>query len=140
MKFWDSSAVVPLLVKQKDTTAQMKLLGSDPVQIVSWTTHCECFSALARLEREELLSPQAFNRSHARLVKLAASWQVVAPELALEEETKRILRTHNLRCADAFQLAAAVLASAKRPASLSFVTLDERLALAASREGFEIAA
>lgn len=138
MRFWDSSAIVPLLVKQDSTAGQTKLLRSDTTQIVCWTTHCECFSALARLEREGALTPQFFKLSHQRLLSMAASWQVVLPEEALQQETKRILRTHGVRCADAFQLASAVLASGKRPATLQFVTLDNGLALAASREGFEV--
>ncbi len=50
----------------------------------------------------------------------------------------RLLRTHSLRAADALQLAAARAASEERPDTLPFVTLDERLALAAQREGFAV--
>ena len=49
---------------------------------------------------------------------------------------QRLLRLHPLRAADALQLAAAVVASEHEPRSLDFVCLDERLAAAASREGF----
>jgi predicted nucleic acid-binding protein len=42
-----------------------------------------------------------------------------------------------LRTADA-QLAAAIVASEGQPRTLRFVTLDERLAQAARREGFEV--
>jgi predicted nucleic acid-binding protein len=45
---------------------------------------------------------------------------------------------HPLRAADALQLAAAVVAAEGIPASLSIVTLDERLAAAARREGFVV--
>jgi uncharacterized protein len=41
-----------------------------------------------------------------------------------------------LRAADALQLAAAFVAAEGRPSSLQLVTLDERLADAASKEGF----
>jgi hypothetical protein len=43
-----------------------------------------------------------------------------------------------LRAADALQLAAAFTASEHRPASLQVVTLDERLADAARKEGFTL--
>ncbi|HSJ25022.1 MAG TPA: hypothetical protein VK929_10160 [Longimicrobiales bacterium] len=49
----------------------------------------------------------------------------------------RLLRTHPLRAADALQLAAA-LAWAPAPAGDVFVTLDERLATAATLEGFTV--
>ena len=48
----------------------------------------------------------------------------------------RLLRVHPLRMADAFQLAAAIVAAENHPASLQFVTLDDRLGQAAEREGF----
>jgi uncharacterized protein len=46
---------------------------------------------------------------------------------------------HPLGAGDALQLAAAITASEGDPSSLAFVTLDDRLAQAAAREGFPIA-
>jgi predicted nucleic acid-binding protein len=51
---------------------------------------------------------------------------------------KRFLRVHNLRAADALQLAAAFLAAEKDSSTLEFVCLDERLANAARKEGFAV--
>jgi hypothetical protein len=45
---------------------------------------------------------------------------------------------HEIRTADAFQLAAALAASDEEPETIPVVTLDERLALAARREGFPV--
>jgi hypothetical protein len=45
---------------------------------------------------------------------------------------------HDLRAADALQLAAAITASEDRPETLPLVSLDRRLAEAAEREGFTI--
>ncbi len=122
--FWDSSAIVPLLVFQPRSKEQIKLLGGDSTQLVGWNTHCECFSALARLEREGGLSLSGFQVAHGRLVSLAKSWQVIIPSDGLILETKRVLRTHILRCADALQLASAILGSDKEPSTLKFVCLD----------------
>jgi hypothetical protein len=52
----------------------------------------------------------------------------------------RLLRVHALRAGDALQLAAALVAAEGQPGSLEIVTLDERLALAASREGLRVVA
>jgi len=41
-----------------------------------------------------------------------------------------------LRTADALQLAAAFIGAERRPSSLELVTLDDRLASAARKEGF----
>jgi predicted nucleic acid-binding protein len=43
-----------------------------------------------------------------------------------------------LRAADAQQLAAAIVGSEDQPATLPFVTLDDRLAQSAEREGFVV--
>jgi hypothetical protein len=45
-----------------------------------------------------------------------------------------------LRAADALQLAGAVIAAEHEPRSMDFVCLDDRLAEAASREGFRLVA
>jgi len=50
----------------------------------------------------------------------------------------RFLRVHPLRAADALQLAAAFIAAEQRPASLEMITLDDRLAAAARKEGFAV--
>jgi hypothetical protein len=50
----------------------------------------------------------------------------------------RLLRVHPLRTSDALQLAAAIVAAEDHPATMPLVTLDERLAQAADREGFPV--
>ena len=56
----------------------------------------------------------------------------------MRDDARRLVRVHDLRAADAFQLAAARVAADGQPGTLPLVTLDERLALAASREGFRV--
>jgi len=50
----------------------------------------------------------------------------------------RLLRVHPLRTADALQLGAAIVAAEDHPATLPLLTLDDRLAQAAEREGFAV--
>jgi hypothetical protein len=45
---------------------------------------------------------------------------------------------HPLRAADSLQLAAAIIAAEREPTTLEFVSLDDRLGEAASREGFRV--
>jgi hypothetical protein len=45
---------------------------------------------------------------------------------------------HRLRAVDALQLASATVAAERRPASLTLVTLDDRLEAAARKEGFVV--
>jgi hypothetical protein len=51
---------------------------------------------------------------------------------------RRLLRVHALRAADALQLGAALVWAGGRPQGKVLLTLDERLALIAKREGFEV--
>jgi hypothetical protein len=138
VRFWDSSAIVPLIVADPSTDAVQAIAAEDPVMCVWWGTEIECVSALARLEREDALTDSAITDALSRLDLLAEAWNEVQPVAAVRGVARRLLRVHPLRAADAFQLAAAVVAAENVPASLDVVTLDERLAAAARREGFRV--
>lgn len=138
MRFWDSSAIVPLLVRETSSTRSKALLREDPVVLAWWAAEVECASALARLEREQNLSRKAAVGAYQRLAAFRDAWNEVQPTAVLKETAARLLRVHVLRAADALQLAAAIVAAEGRPSTLNFVCFDERLATAARKEGFEI--
>ena len=138
MRFWDSSALVPLCVEEPATTRVIALVKQDPAVTVWWSTSVECASALARLERESKLTRTGATRAFARLDAFAASWMVVEPLDEIREVARRLLRVHLLRAADALQLAAAFITAERRPPTLTVVTLDERVSAAARKEGFAV--
>ena len=138
MKFWDASAVVPLVVTEASTRALQDVAAADTAMLVWWGTEVECASALARLEREGALEPAAAVECFDRLRRLAQGWNEVDPSDAIKETAVRFLRVHPLHAADAVQLAAAFVAAERRPSALELVTLDERLATAARKEGFSL--
>ena len=138
MKFWDSSAIVPLLLAEPTTRAMQTIVAKDSTMLVWWATEVECASALARLEREDALEDAATRLAFDRLRQLASGWQEIDPSDAIREAAVRFLRVHALRAGDALQLAAAFVAAERRPPSLEVVTLDERLAGAARKEGFDV--
>ncbi|GGN02050.1 hypothetical protein GCM10007092_15390 [Thermus composti] len=138
MRFWDSSALVPLLVLEATSSRMLALYQADPILLVWWGTEVELASALARLEREGALTPEEADQAFARLGALKAVWHEVLPSEAVRETARRFLRVHPLRAMDALQLAAAFVASRGRPSQLPFVCLDARLSLAARREGFPV--
>ncbi|MBA2665651.1 MAG: type II toxin-antitoxin system VapC family toxin [Trueperaceae bacterium] len=140
MRFWDSSAIVPLLARQSSTSAVEALLGDDPQVVVWWATSVECVSALARLEREGTATTQATSRAAERLRRLVRTFDEVQPTERVRTTAERLLRTHPLRAADSLQLAAAIEAASGRPSELPLVCLDTRLADAARREGFDVVA
>lgn len=138
MRFWDASAVVPLLALQGASDAMREILRRDGAMVTWWGTDTECASALARLEREGGMPSATVAVALARLDALGGAWHEVLPSGAVREQARRVLRAHPLRTADALQLAAAVVASGQRPSTLPLVCLDERLAEAARREGFRV--
>ena len=103
-----------------------------------WGSQVECASALARLERGALLDVKGAASAFDRLKQLANGWHEIEPSEIIRENALRFLRVHPLRAAAALQLAAAFLAAEHRPPSLEVVTLDDRLADAARKEGFEL--
>ena len=139
MRFWDSSAIVPLLVPELTSERLLRLHGSDPVVIAWWGAVVECVSAVARAERGGQLAAAGAAEGLRRLVTLSRGWHEVEPSEEVREAAKRLLRVHDLRAADSLHLAAALVAAESRPASLEFVCLDDRLRVAASREGFALA-
>ena len=138
MKFWDSSAIVPLLLSEPATPAMQGIAVKDPSMLVWWATEVECASALARLERDESLNTHIAAQAFGRLTELSAGWHEVDASDGVREAAVRFLRVHQLRAADALQLAAAFVAAERRPATLELVTLDDRLAAAARKEGFVV--
>ncbi len=138
MRFWDSSAIVPLVVEEVKTAAMKYFFAQDPSLAVWWATEVECVSAIARRQRSTHLPDIHALESLARLEELAQAWEVGQPSPAILETAIRLLQTHDLRAADALQLAAAFAASEGRPSTLRFVSLDARLNQAALREGFQL--
>jgi hypothetical protein len=138
MRFWDSSAVVPLLVREQQTEQRLAQLLDDPRMTVWWGCRLECSSALNRLHREGGLEASGLTRALDALETLAESWLEVLPTSQLRARAMRLLRVHPLRAADSVQLAAALVASSENTAALPFLTADERLAEAARKEGFNV--
>ncbi len=136
MKYWDSSALMPLCVDEASSPRLREIYRADPTVVTWWGSEIECVSALARLEREGAMTAEMVSEAVARLRSLGAAWHEVQPTQALRDTAVRLLRVHPLRSADSVQLAAAVMAADREPGALEFVSLDVRLASAARREGF----
>lgn len=138
MRFWDSSAVLPLLVSEPKTSVRVRQLEEDGGMLVWWGTTVECHSALQRLGREGKLDADGLNSAGERLRRLARYWAEVEPTDAVRRQAERLLRIHVLRSTDSLQLAAALVACQHDPITLPFLCADQRLADAARREGFPV--
>lgn len=137
MRYWDTSAVVPLLLEQEATGAVKRLLAGDTEMATWWGTAVECASAAARLRRQDRLTVNDEDRVLELLGALRSSWLEVLPSEEVRDQATRLLRVHPLRAADALQLAAARI-WAGPGSGAELVTFDERLALAARLEGFRV--
>jgi uncharacterized protein len=138
VRFWDSSAIVPLFVDQLASDAVQREFESDSRLSVWWGTGLECRSAVARLEREDRLGPAGTQAALTTIVELESGWIEVPASEAVRSSATRLLRTHALRTGDALQLAAAIVAADGDPRTLPLVTLDDCLAPAADKEGFPV--
>jgi predicted nucleic acid-binding protein len=103
-------------------------------------TPIEMVGAFARLFRSEGISRADLDQALTRLVALRNRWIEVLPGEQVRELAQLLIQRHPLRAADAAQLAAAVVWSRGRPRNRLFISLDGRLAEAASIEGFEVEA
>jgi uncharacterized protein len=138
MRFWDSSAIVPLLVTEPASEQLGNVLRADEDVIVWWGTRIECLSAIARRGREDAISMDTLLNARNVLAALASGWSEVLPIEAVRQRAERLLSVHSLRAADALQLAAALTWAEESPHGLDVVCLDRNLRESALREGFAV--
>lgn len=138
MRFWDTSAIVPLLVAETASEATADLYRADANIVVAWTTSIECASAFIRKHRERQLSDQQVASLLGRLDEARRRWSIAEPTEPLRSSAERMVARHGLHAADAIQLASAALAAQVDTAPLEFVCFDKRLAAAAVAEGLRV--
>jgi uncharacterized protein len=138
VRFWDSSALVALAFPEASSAAASTLADEDDGFVLWWGTAIEIESALQRSAREERTSTFALRRARAFLTAVEERAAEVAPTAEVRERARRLVRVHDLRAADALQLAAALTWCAGEPREEGFVSFDRRLRLAAELEGFSV--
>jgi predicted nucleic acid-binding protein len=138
MRFWDSSALVPLVLQQPVSPEVESWIAEDAA-LVAWTlTPVELVSALRRLVREGALVEHAAREAERLVSDLVSRAHVVSDVERVKSLATRLLRVHTLRAADALQLGAALAWSDGHVEDAVLHTFDHRLADAASREGFRV--
>lgn len=138
MRFWDTSALIPLLVLQPSRARLEDLRRRDPAIALWWGTPVEVASGLARLQRDGALSRSGLREAQAGVDVLRVNALEIQPTEEVRHRALRLVAVHRLRAADALQLAAALIWSRERPRGVGFVSLDDRLRGAAAREGFQV--
>lgn len=138
MKFWDSSAVIPLCLKESTSDTMHRMIDGDDDIVVWWATQVECVSALARRRREGVLPSDSEHQAKEILWALSSHWSEVQPSDQVRQRAERLLMVHPLRTGDALQLSAALLWAEEMPRGLEMVCLDQNLKEAAQKEGFTV--
>jgi len=138
VRFWDSSALVPLLVRQGASSRVQGWLAEDAGMVLWTLTSIEVVSALRRLVREQSLAEEGARIAEGRLDQIIRTCHVVVDVAAVKGIATRLLRFHPLRAFEALQLGAALLWAEGRASGRTLHTLDERFASAAEREGFAV--
>ena len=137
MRFWDSSAIIPLLLVEERSADARALLRADDIIVAAAITPVEIVAALWRRRHRNLLDAEAHTRADDRFAAISAEWIEVEDLRAVVSAACDVLSRHELRAADATQLGAAITAARGLPA-LDFVTFDVKLAAAARAEGFYV--
>ena len=139
MRYWDASALVPLIVSEPGSRLARTWLQEDD-HVVTWAwTRTEITSAIERRAREGALTRRQRRTALDRLRGFAAGWDEVIDLLAVRARANAVLARHSLRAADAGQLGAALLVNEQLSDPLVFLCLDQRLSDAAEREGLGVA-
>ena len=138
MRYWDASALVPLIVSEP-TSARMRSRLDEDSEIVTWVwTRVEIISAVERRTREGSLTRRQRREVLNRFNAFADTWNEVTEVLAVRSRAALLLARHPLRAADAGQLGAALLVNEQTAAPLRFECLDHRLVEAAELEGLRV--
>jgi uncharacterized protein len=134
--FWDTSALVPLCLRQDETTRAQQLSRQYGKIIVWWGTSVEAYSSLNRLFQEGEIDEPGLEQAISRLDLLRTSWSEILPTEQLRELAESMPQKYNLRALDSLQLAAAFVWCNERPQKRPFICFDTRLSQAATLAGF----
>jgi uncharacterized protein len=138
VRFWDTSALIPLFIEEKGTAQAKSWLRTDPTVVVWTLTRVELLSALARRRREEPVASKRLQTARQEVLNTWTRWSEVTAVDVVRRYAERLVETYPLRAADALQLGAALVVAENGSAALTFVTFDRRQAEAAEHEGFRV--
>jgi len=139
MRFWDSSALIPLIVAEPGTELVRAWLADDTTIAIWSLTRVELVSGVERRAREGRLNAKQRRNALRDIARLCDDAHEVTDVLAVRARATTLLSHHPLRAADACQLAAALLVAAASPThTMTMVVFDQRLAAAADVEGLDV--
>jgi predicted nucleic acid-binding protein len=135
--FWDASALVPLCIPEKATSAGVSRLRN-LAPVVWWGSPIEIQSAICRVHREGKLTDSGKRAAVTRLEMLSRTWREIPAGDKLRELALDLLGNYPLKAGDSLQVAASLIWCNERPARRNFVCADRRLSGIARSIGFSV--
>jgi uncharacterized protein len=136
MRYWDTSAIVPLLVDEPGSALCRGWLEEDGTVVTWMLSRVELVGAVERRARQDAMDSRTRRALLRQIDRLAERWDEVVDVDAVRDRAVSLLARHPLRAADSLQLGAALVIADGDRKSVEFVCLDRSLADAAEREGF----
>jgi predicted nucleic acid-binding protein len=133
----DTSALVKLYVDEEGSPMVRQWVEDADTVATSILAFVEARAAFARRHREKSIS----SKVHARLIRdFAVDWDrylVLEATQTLIIRAARLTETHALRAYDAIHLAAAIMLRERLAETVTFISWDARLVLAARKQGLD---
>lgn len=139
--FIDTSALAKYYVPESGTRWLRRLLrpSAKPIVIVADTTPVEMFSLLKRKQRAGAITLATMTSARNNFLNhIQNRYLVVFLNSDRLKESRDLVDRHDLRTLDAIQLACALHATNLLAESMTFLSSDHDLLLAAQAEGFSI--
>jgi len=131
--YWDASAVLSVLFKDKHSEKAINLLRREGVHLISSLSYAEVHAVISRIRRESLLSDVLINASYESLEEGPWRRLYLIPDWV---KFKSLSQKWPLRGADLWHLAIAKTLQ-KRIPELYLLTFDNRMLVAAMGEGLQ---
>lgn len=136
--FFDTSALVPLCIFQPASQTARRAYRRFATCVVAWSTLIEANGAIYRAERTAGLIQRDRQIALQRIRQLQQRWVEILPTDRVRDIALDVIENHDLRAADAIQLASALEWCSGKPRNRHFVCLDRQLAMTARTVGFSV--
>jgi predicted nucleic acid-binding protein len=136
--YWDTSALVKLLVREADTDRAIRLVTTNVAHksLAIWRVEAE--SALARKLRSREMTGEEAGAARVEIRRLFHHIESVPLSDSCVNLASVYPGKYGLRSLDSLHLAAAVVCAGEEEGDFSFIVADSRLVSAARREGLVV--